>query len=378
MGLFTSSKLDFGPLNERDDSLPYKNTRWRCFMVHAMYKFLRPWRPSYGRVSFVAPGLVLKTGPSIRLAEALTIDFLAKNTSVPVPRIFTAFEDPDTRNRYILMSRVKGIPLHEAWHHMPQKVRDDVLAQLRAYMSEVRALKPPNPGQVGSFDYTPLWDDRIFAGAFGPFASPEEFHFAVRAGRTEENIKPGGFHSSEKGLEEVGELIQQYSSRQYSIHLTHGDLYLRNIMVHNGKISGIVDWEMAGWFPDYWEYTNTRYSFWQTPHLRPCIDDFLERRSSDLRMEQLRRKHFCKSIRELQSLSQPYELQLEVRLTLYRSARCNGLGCTSTRHMEEIDHSPRTPPRREGGMVSKLPTQLYANSTCFNATLNYTRTIGPT
>lgn len=46
------------------------------------------------------------------------------------------------------------------------------------------------------------------------------------------------------------------------ICLTHGDLHLGNILVvvsQDGDepkitISGIVDWEQAGWYPEYWEY----------------------------------------------------------------------------------------------------------------------------
>jgi aminoglycoside phosphotransferase (APT) family kinase protein len=44
------------------------------------------------------------------------------------------------------------------------------------------------------------------------------------------------------------------------ICLTHGDLNLANILVLRSpdgsqiSVSGIVDWEQAGWYPDYWEY----------------------------------------------------------------------------------------------------------------------------
>jgi Ser/Thr protein kinase RdoA (MazF antagonist) len=45
------------------------------------------------------------------------------------------------------------------------------------------------------------------------------------------------------------------------ICLTHGDLHLGNILViissdepRQVRISGIVDWEQAGWYPEYWEY----------------------------------------------------------------------------------------------------------------------------
>ena len=28
----------------------------------------------------------------------------------------------------------------------------------------------------------------------------------------------------------------------------------RNIIIKDGHLSGIVDWEMAGWYPAYWEF----------------------------------------------------------------------------------------------------------------------------
>ncbi|EIW56353.1 uncharacterized protein TRAVEDRAFT_87954, partial [Trametes versicolor FP-101664 SS1] len=34
---------------------------------------------------------------------------------------------------------------------------------------------------------------------------------------------------------------------------SHGDLTPWNIMVHNGRISGVVDWAEAGWYPYFWD-----------------------------------------------------------------------------------------------------------------------------
>ena len=50
---------------------------------------------------------------------------------------------------------------------------------------------------------------------------------------------------------------------------THGDIAPRNIMVdETHRITGILDWETAGWYPDYWEYSNIMrpaygYEDWQ-------------------------------------------------------------------------------------------------------------------
>ena len=50
-------------------------------------------------------------------------------------------------------------------------------------------------------------------------------------------------------------------SVKHDIVFTHGDLNLRNILVDDdGKIFGNVDWECAGWYPEYWEYTKAHFS----------------------------------------------------------------------------------------------------------------------
>lgn len=50
---------------------------------------------------------------------------------------------------------------------------------------------------------------------------------------------------------------------------THGDVAPRNIMVDEScRIAGIIDWELAGWYPEYWEYANimkpSRDEDWQS------------------------------------------------------------------------------------------------------------------
>ncbi|KAF8153449.1 hypothetical protein B0H34DRAFT_723640 [Crassisporium funariophilum] len=44
----------------------------------------------------------------------------------------------------------------------------------------------------------------------------------------------------------------------HRIVLSHGDLNPKNIMLLDGKddsisVSGIIDWEMGGWYPEYWD-----------------------------------------------------------------------------------------------------------------------------
>ncbi|KAG7141126.1 hypothetical protein HYQ46_007872 [Verticillium longisporum] len=56
----------------------------------------------------------------------------------------------------------------------------------------------------------------------------------------------------------IPQLVREAFSRRlktnHRIILSHCDLTPRNILVHDGKIKGLVDWEDSGWYPEYWEY----------------------------------------------------------------------------------------------------------------------------
>lgn len=73
---------------------------------------------------------------------------------------------------------------------------------------------------------------------FGPFANEDDFNKDLRSGAFPDVVHRTG----------------------HQIVFTHGDLNMRNILVHNGKLSGIIDWETAGWYPDYWEHTKAHFA----------------------------------------------------------------------------------------------------------------------
>lgn len=64
------------------------------------------------------------------------------------------------------------------------------------------------------------------------------------------------------------------SRRGHKIVFTHADLNPRNILVerttsHAGQegrqLSGIVDWETAGFYPEYWDYTKSMFEGFRWP-----------------------------------------------------------------------------------------------------------------
>lgn len=48
-------------------------------------------------------------------------------------------------------------------------------------------------------------------------------------------------------------LFQQLR-HNHRIVFTHSDLSQHNIIVKDGRITGLIDWEFGGWYPEHWEY----------------------------------------------------------------------------------------------------------------------------
>jgi thiamine kinase-like enzyme len=91
---------------------------------------------------------------------------------------------------------------------------------------------------------------------------------------------------------EISELISQQDKLQSAPVFTHGDLSSLNVLASGDEIVGIIDWETAGWYPSYWEYTtawnvNPQNQFW-----RDEVDRFLQPMHEELEMEKTRLKYF--------------------------------------------------------------------------------------
>ena len=40
----------------------------------------------------------------------------------------------------------------------------------------------------------------------------------------------------------------------HRIMFAHGDLRPANTMVKDGNVTAIIDWEVSGWYPEYWDF----------------------------------------------------------------------------------------------------------------------------
>jgi aminoglycoside phosphotransferase len=225
--------------------------------------------------------LCVKYGGRLDIVEAQTMLFVAKRTSVPVPKVYFAFTHE--KCTYILMERMHGQPAARDWVYRSDNSKANVHNSLKKMILELRNLISQND-TVCSVSGGSLYDPRLLCTTrrFGPFKSVQEFHDFLRNGTraqsddSDDFLKLTSLHSQDWGYPTF----------------THGDLSSLNILVRGDEVVGIIDWETAGWYPRYWEYTtasqvNPQNSFWKDE-----IDKFLEPMPDALVMEQLRQRYF--------------------------------------------------------------------------------------
>ncbi|KAL2169079.1 hypothetical protein VTG60DRAFT_6501 [Thermothelomyces hinnuleus] len=219
----------------------------------------RPRGASTDTVALAVPisrNLIVKTGPFAHLTEAATMRFVACKTSIPVPRVHCAFVH---KNRAIIvMDRIRGVSLSRAWKTLSEEDRDGIFRQRRSMLQELRALPPPLECGIESCVGGSLRDARIPRSwpRFGPFKTTQEFHLWLRHGLRPEDHPD---HEDDEDWREIKAMVKKQDGPWPPPVFTHGDLNPSNILVRGNRVVGIIDWEHAGWYPYYWEYT----SAWQ-------------------------------------------------------------------------------------------------------------------
>ncbi|KAI0435704.1 kinase-like domain-containing protein [Xylaria telfairii] len=166
--------------------------------------------------------------------EAMVLRFIKANTTIPVPEVFSSDWDR------ITMEYIEGKTLQQAWSILTPDQRSDILDQLRGYIAQLRALKGT---QLGRLNGQGVVVPSIMMRSGGPFATLAEFHDWL--------VKPPKRLQSESMY---WHQITTQLSAECPIVFTHGDIAARNIIVRDGKIVALLDWEFGGWYPEYWEY----------------------------------------------------------------------------------------------------------------------------
>ncbi|RMZ80305.1 hypothetical protein DV738_g2804, partial [Chaetothyriales sp. CBS 135597] len=299
---------DYKAQHDGSEHLAINNTWFRRFWtllaVHTTGKFYYYYSRHKDNgngpcIIQISKSRIVKTGRRIHLTEGATMKYVADNTTgIPVPKVYCSFLH--RKQAYIVMERIQGgEELPRAWGAMSQEARDAVLLQLRRMISELRGLAASPPGVatgVQSCVGGSLYDARLSGRGnprWGPFKTIQDFHVWLRRDYSPEDLRRDrrGTHLKDQDASDIEDMIsrQDRDGQWASPVFTHCDLNPSNILVRDGKVVGIIDWEFSGWYPPYWEYTSAWFGNIIRPWWQAQLDHFLDRPcAEDFKMEQVR------------------------------------------------------------------------------------------
>lgn len=209
----------------------------------------------YSTVQRLPFGLYLKFQGDVEgfRNEFNALRVVRKNTSIPVPRALDLGikpADPDepfsSPKAYLLTTRLPGQPLSRCLEIVSDLDLEQISYQLKDYLSQLRNIpKTANPEMaICNTLGEACHDPRIQGGQpVGPFKDEAAFSQTLR-------------YSDES------------ARRGHEMVFTHADLNPRNILVdrviqsdgsRSWEVTGIVDWETSGYYPEYWDYTKAMF-----------------------------------------------------------------------------------------------------------------------
>jgi hypothetical protein len=185
--------------------------------------------------------------------EFMTYQFLkAKGVkNIPLVEEMQHFGKPGDKFQFTVTSRAKGKALKDVWHTASREEKRSYADQMIAALRELRTYTAPYPQRV---DGSPLVDNLI--GQCLPNTACKSIGKTTEDwldSNLGEELRRGlgrKYGTSDKAVieEKLNDLKNNFPEGAPYV-LTHGDIHCGNIIVNNGKIQAIIDWEAAGYYP---------------------------------------------------------------------------------------------------------------------------------
>jgi hypothetical protein len=199
--------------------------------------------------------------------DAAIYEFLEDETSIPVPSVMSEWFDREKNIHFSIKAKIPGESLDKLWPTMSLEDKEKMAVQTAAFLQQLRGLTSPYCGRV---EEKGVVDQMLFNCQYpepqGPFRTQDELWKAMVATLKGQIPK--------KALDRLRSQMPECEPWTY----THGDLSLGNIIVEDGKVVGLIDWEWSGYFPVWWEFAKFRGGVpkWIDPEWFELLSDKLE------------------------------------------------------------------------------------------------------
>ncbi|ROV98069.1 hypothetical protein VMCG_06990 [Cytospora schulzeri] len=204
--------------------------------------------------------MVVKIGTCLNPDGIANLKYInAQVPQIPAPMFLGSMSS--RQRTYIFMSRGEGVTLESVWPQLSvagklsaQRQLNDIFHVLRAKGNDQGSMR------IGGFTSGICRDTRRQQRTCEKIASEADFNDFL-------------CHESRRTQTPWIRMIRSFMGDDHKLVMTHADLHPRNIMVkcdaptdrdglqaeEDGRIDSIqitslIDWEMSGWYPEYWEF----------------------------------------------------------------------------------------------------------------------------
>lgn len=187
---------------------------------------------------------------------------MARAAGIPAPKFLSVGEHapcghvPGSKICWpvsILMTRLPGMELMNLDVPFEADLEGAWPGELQACLDAMRMWESPYGPRICSPLNSSIKSSRVPKHVMGPFEDQAALYAYL--------LRPASsFHFTSRGkFEEDLALAKRVGNKRHRLVFTHGDFKEHNVLVdEEGRLTGWLDWESAGWCPEYWEFTTAR------------------------------------------------------------------------------------------------------------------------
>ena len=205
--------------------------------------------------------VAVKIGRSFDVDHITTLQYIkGYDPNFPAPETLGLIETD--QQTYLFMYRAPGVSLDHEWSKLVPSQKTAIQQQLNVIFRTVRTIPCPHAS---------TWPT---IGDVSARCKDTRKTERVAAVELKNEVEFNDFLCSEPGRTKTPwiRMVRSFMRDDHATVFTHGDLHPRNIMVTWGsttaigdkssvlnpqqdiRITSILDWEMSGWYLDYWEF----------------------------------------------------------------------------------------------------------------------------
>lgn len=220
--------------------------------------------------------------------EYQALKIVDRHTSVPTYKVVNVYNRPEGK-LVEYEGPSGGKPLDIAWPNMAAHQKAKIISDLGRFIGQLRKIQTPKHCVIGDATLGGAMDHRFGRNKVGPFYTINSFQEFERRWHTidqfpEREVK--ATHAPEK---------------PYELKFTHANLCPENILIDDAtRICAIIGWQSAGWYPEYWEYTQLCHN---TPKTMldwlDALTKVIPRYDQELACEEVLRARYTASVYDL-------------------------------------------------------------------------------